>query len=250
MIILVFLFVHWYLAGFCQTFYLHRYASHRMFTMPVFWERFFYVLCLASQGIFCLPPRPYAVMHRMHHAYIDSEKDPHSPRFHKSPFHMAVHTAAQFIRLTLKPELGEARFDQDYPVWPAMDRLVSTRSFRTLWAFLSAAFFIWIYRSLSAAPWQYLLLPVHFFVGPILGMIINWQGHKNGYRNFDTPNDSSNVFSWDIVMLGEGLHNNHHSHPRRMNFAVRRDEWDPTYSVLKLFGALGILRFNEKSKMR
>jgi len=48
--ILLFLVGHWYLSAFCQTFFLHRYASHRMFSMPLFWERFFYALTFLTQG--------------------------------------------------------------------------------------------------------------------------------------------------------------------------------------------------------
>ena len=33
---------HWYLSLFCQTFFLHRYSAHKMFTMNKFWEKFFY----------------------------------------------------------------------------------------------------------------------------------------------------------------------------------------------------------------
>ncbi|HET6267738.1 MAG TPA: acyl-CoA desaturase, partial [Acidobacteriota bacterium] len=32
-VILAFFIGHWFLSLFCQTFFLHRYAAHRMFTM-------------------------------------------------------------------------------------------------------------------------------------------------------------------------------------------------------------------------
>ena len=37
----------------------------------------------------------------------------------------------------------------------------------------------------------FLLLPVHFLMGPIHGAIVNWCGHKYGYRNFDTTATTS-----------------------------------------------------------
>ena len=43
MAILIFLLLHWYLSLFGQTFYLHRYAAHKMFTMSPFWEKFWYL---------------------------------------------------------------------------------------------------------------------------------------------------------------------------------------------------------------
>ena len=43
MAIIVFLLLHWYLSLFGQTFYLHRYSAHKMFTMSKFWEKFWYI---------------------------------------------------------------------------------------------------------------------------------------------------------------------------------------------------------------
>ena len=81
MIILLFLILHWYLSLFGQTFFLHRYSAHKMFTMNKFWEKFFYVFSWIAQGSSYLNARAYAILHRMHHAYSDTEKDPHTPHF-------------------------------------------------------------------------------------------------------------------------------------------------------------------------
>jgi stearoyl-CoA desaturase (delta-9 desaturase) len=61
-------------------FFLHRYASHRMFTMSRGWERYFYLLTFIFQGSSFLVPRAYAILRWTHHAYSDGPKDPHSPR--------------------------------------------------------------------------------------------------------------------------------------------------------------------------
>jgi stearoyl-CoA desaturase (delta-9 desaturase) len=44
------------------------------------------------QGSSFLNPRAYAIMHREHHAYSDTEKDPHSPHFFTDVFQMMWHT--------------------------------------------------------------------------------------------------------------------------------------------------------------
>ena len=72
---------HWYLSLFTQTFFNHRYAAHRMFTMNKGVEKIFYVMSFVFQGASYLSPRAYAIMHRMHHAYADTEMDPHSPKY-------------------------------------------------------------------------------------------------------------------------------------------------------------------------
>src|SRR5690242_19469500 len=75
-IILAFFVLHWQLSIFAQTFFLHRYCAHRMFTMSKGWERFFYLFTYISQGSSFLVPRGYAILHRMHHAYSDTPQDP------------------------------------------------------------------------------------------------------------------------------------------------------------------------------
>src|SRR5579864_3712476 len=80
-VILIFFAAHWSCSIFAQTFFLHRYGAHRMFTMSPGWERFFYLFTFAAQGPSFLNPRGYAILHREHHAFSDTERDPHSPRF-------------------------------------------------------------------------------------------------------------------------------------------------------------------------
>src|ERR1700722_11536069 len=97
MVILIFFLAHWFLSLFCQTFFLHRYASHKMFTMNKFWERFFYGFTVIVQGSSFLNPRAYAIMHRMHHAYSDTEKDPHSPHFFSDVWTMMIQTKDMYV---------------------------------------------------------------------------------------------------------------------------------------------------------
>src|SRR6185295_14169138 len=90
--ILAFFLIHWLMCVFFQTFFLHRYGAHRMFTMSKTWERIFYVLTYLTQGASFLNPKGYAVLHRMHHAFSDTLKDPHSPRNYSNAFTMMWHT--------------------------------------------------------------------------------------------------------------------------------------------------------------
>ena len=79
-------------------------------------------------------------------------------------------------------------------------------------------------------------------MGPIHGMVINWFAHKYGEVNFETGNTSKNLFKVDLLMLGEGYHNNHHKYPSRTNFAVKRGEFDPVYPVIYLLNRWKIIR--------
>ena len=64
-------------------------------------------------------------------------------------------------------------------------------------------------------------------MGPTHGFIVNWFGHKRGYRNFDSLNDNSkNTLPLDFLMMGELYQNNHHYKPKNINFAVKWYEYD------------------------
>ncbi len=241
--VIIFFFVHWYLSLFCQTFFLHRYVAHRMFTMSKFWERYFSVVTYISQGSSYLSPRAYAVMHRMHHAYSDSPKDPHSPHNSKNLFEMMWKTKdvyIDFVRDKVKPE---ARFDTK-PVWTAVENLGEMWTSRFLWGTLYTLLYIWFYYQFNMPWYLFFLLPVHYLMGPIHGAIVNWSGHKYGYSNFDNNDKSRNSLIFDFLMMGELFQNNHHKLPNRLNFGAKWFEFDPTYPVIVVFKWLGIIRIN------
>jgi stearoyl-CoA desaturase (delta-9 desaturase) len=81
-------------------------------------------------------------------------------------------------------------------------------------------------------------------MGPLHGTIVNWCGHKYGYRNFEIQDQSRNTLWVDLILLGELYQNNHHRFPNRMNFAVRWFEVDPVYPFIKFFGLLRIIRLD------
>ena len=115
--ILIFFISHWFLSLFFQTFFQHRYASHQMFTVNKFWERVFYIQAYLFEGSSYLNPRAYAMMHREHHAYSDTEKDPHSPHFFTDVFQMTKATFKTFADHLQRIKQPEARFAGHYPEW-------------------------------------------------------------------------------------------------------------------------------------
>ena len=93
-----------------QTFLQHRYASHGAFSMSKPWERFFYITAYITQGSSYISPRIYAIMHRMHHAYTDTAKDPHSPSYDSNIFIMMRHTRQVSSDLFTGKLEAESRF--------------------------------------------------------------------------------------------------------------------------------------------
>ena len=240
MIILLFLILHWYLSLFGQTFYLHRYAAHKMFTMNKFWEGFFNYFSWIAQGSSYLNARAYAILHRMHHAYSDTQKDPHSPHFFKEVFSMMMYTRVIYNKIVENPASAEEKFSKNLPVHEKMDKVANAWPTRIGFGIAYVVFYI----IFAQYWWLYLLLPIHFLMGPIHGAIVNWAGHKYGYRNFDENDRSKNTLAFDFLMLGELFQNNHHHAGARPNFAARWFEFDPVYPILKVFHWLHIIRLN------
>ena len=242
MIILIFFLTHWFLSLFCQTFFLHRYGAHKMFTTSPFWEKFFYFLTFISQGSSFLNPRAYAILHRMHHAYSDTEKDPHSPHFFRDVWQMTMHTKEIYSNYANHKVEPEKAFRGNYPEWPALDRIGDMWIVRILFGALYVLFYI----KFATAWWMFLLLPIHFFMGPIHGAIVNWCGHKYGYSNYDNDDHSKNTLPIDIFLMGELMQNNHHKKPNSINFAQKKFEIDPSYQIIKVLTFLRIIKLRKE----
>jgi len=202
------------------------------------WEKFFFIFSYLTQGSSYLSPRAYGIMHRMHHAYTDTKDDPHSPLYDKNFFAMMWRTKNNYMQIFKGTYTVEEKFTKNIPEWKWFDAWGNSSLSRILWI----AVYIWLYIVFAPSAWWFLLLPVHIVMGPLHGVIINWFAHKYGKTNFTTDNTSKNLFKLDLLMLGEGYHNNHHAFPSRSNFAANKGEFDLCYPVIVLLSRLKIIK--------
>jgi len=237
--VLIILVIHWYLSLFCQSFFLHRYAAHKMFQMNSFFEKFFYLLTFLSQGPSYLNPSAYAEMHIRHHSYSDTEKDPHSPHFHNSLSSLMKKTYFEYMSL-LDNNFSLKKLNH-FPKWYSLDKIADSWLTRMAWI----AFYFYIYLNISNFWIALIFVPIHSVMGPIHGAIVNWCGHKYGYRNFNLNDKSKNTLFLDFLMMGELYQNNHHHHPQSLNFAIRWFEKDPIYFLAKLMEKFHIIKIKE-----
>jgi stearoyl-CoA desaturase (delta-9 desaturase) len=230
---------------FFQSFFLHRYGAHRMFSMSRGWQKAFHFATYVTQGSSYLNPRAYAILHRLHHAHSDTPLDPHSPTNHTNALTMMWITKQRYDDYAHRGAQPEARFDGGFPQWDGLDRWGQSWASRILWMFAYTGF----YWAFATSAWQWLLLPLHFVMGPLHGAIVNWCGHRYGYRNYDTPDQSRNTLLADLVTMGELFQNNHHRFAMSPNFASRRFELDPTYQVMRVLVALRIIRLRPQPQV-
>lgn len=237
-IILIFFVSHWYLSLFMQTFFQHRYAAHGSFYMSKFWERFFYLVAYITQGSSYVSPKTYGIMHRMHHAYTDTEKDPHSPQYDKNIITIMWRTMKVSSNIWKGKLVAEAKFLKNLPDWRIIDRLAHSTWSRIGWSLV----YFYFYLQFSPSAWFFLLIPIHIAMVPVQGVIINWFAHKYGSINFKLKNTSTNLFKLDLFMMGEAYHNNHHKNPSASNFGFRWYEIDFTFIIIRILSWLKIIR--------
>lgn len=216
--------------------FYHRGLAHRAVTLsPAARRR------VARWGIWLtgLDAKGWVCMHRLHHRYSDTDRDPHSPaRF--GLFGVLLGQLRSYERTLVGLARGEATYCDEVR---DLDFDVSALNRRGLWfapyllhlaiaLVVGATTGLW---ALAAAYW------LGMMSHPIEGWIVNALGHASGGRNFDTSDDSRNNHLAAWLIMGEGFQNNHHAYPASARFAHRWYELDPGYVVCRLLERAGVL---------
>jgi stearoyl-CoA desaturase (Delta-9 desaturase) len=245
MAIFIFLIVHWYSSLFFQSIFHHRYAAHNQFSMSKGWERFFYIMCFITQGSSYISAYAYGILHRLHHAHTDTEKDPHSPKYSVGVLDLMWKTRNYYFSIFIGETQVEEKYTKNVPKWEAFDKFAHNFIARSCWIVVYAAFY-WFF---ATQWWMFLFLPVTILMGSIQGASVNWWAHKFGYENFNTNNTSKNILPFDFIFWGEAYHNNHHKYPAALNNAIRWFEFDFGYLMIRLMDKLGIVQMNTPKEM-
>jgi sn-1 stearoyl-lipid 9-desaturase len=72
--------------------------------------------------------------------------------------------------------------------------------------------------------------------------LINSATQRWGYRNYATPDGSTNLWWVALLSFGEGWHNNHHAFPRSARHGLRWWELDVTYLLICLLSLVALAR--------
>ena len=72
--------------------------------------------------------------------------------------------------------------------------------------------------------------------------VINGIGHYWGYRNWSTPDTSTNIVPLGLLIGGEELHNNHHAYPTSAKLSMKWYEFDIGWLYIRLLQAVGMAR--------
>jgi fatty-acid desaturase len=196
---------------------LHRYYAHKSFTFKYELVRklFTVLTVLAGRG----SPLGWSYIHRQHHAYSDTEKDPHSPKhlgFKLFGFGHYKGMEQEQMKLFLVKDLmdQEQLFIHKYYILIVLGLIAPVAIYD-----IQLLYFLWI-------------LPA--FLVHISQNMFNYIGHMYGYRNFETKDDSRNCVWLFPLILGEAWHNNHHGNAKSCSTTHSKYELDPLMTLVSL----------------
>jgi sn-1 stearoyl-lipid 9-desaturase len=206
----------------------HRLLTHRGFKAPKFVEYFFTfcgTLGLQSGAI------NWVTTHRIHHAFTETEKDPHSPRTGTFWSHMGW-----IFRGTAQnqPEAAQLRYAPDL-----MKDKVHVFMSKYYWVTpILAGAILFAIGGISMVLWGVILRQV---IGWHSTWLVNSATHLWGTRRFETRDDSRNNALVAALTFGEGWHNNHHANPRSAKHGLTWFEFDVNWVQIKFLEKLGLV---------
>jgi stearoyl-CoA desaturase (delta-9 desaturase) len=205
----------------------HRLLTHGGFRTPKYIE-YFLTLCgtlaLQSGSI------QWVTTHRMHHAFTETEKDPHSPRDGNFWSHIGwlMHgTALSHDEETVRryaPDLLRDRFHV----------AISKYFFLTT---IVVAVILFVVGGWSMVLWGIFLRQVF---GWHTTFLVNSATHLWGTRRYETHDDSRNNGWIAALTFGEGWHNNHHAHPRSARHGLAWYEFDMNWIQIRFLERVGL----------
>src|SRR5690606_32857221 len=158
-----------------------------------------YIGCYLSQGSSYISANAYGILHRLHHAHADTPEDPHSPHNSRNVLTMMWDTRNNYINVYNGKTIVDEKYKKGLPKWEAFEKYAHTWVSRVIWCGIYVAF----YYVFATEWWMYLFLPIHFAMGSIQGVAVNWWAHVMGYVNFETNNTSKNIIPVDVLFWGE-----------------------------------------------
>jgi stearoyl-CoA desaturase (delta-9 desaturase) len=206
----------------------HRLLTHRGFTTSKLFERF-----LAVCGTLSLQSGPitWVTTHRLHHAFTDTDSDPHSPRKGIWWSHMGwimkgtAQMQPEVVMQRYSPDLMKDRFLRFLDKYYYFTTIILAAG---LFAFGGISMVIWAVFLRIAVSWHFTWM-------------VNSATHLWGTRRFATRDDSRNNRIVVAVTFGEGWHNNHHAHPRSARHGLTWREPDINWMLICLLERLGLV---------
>ena len=212
------------------TIFLHRHQAHRALDLHPIASHFFRGWLWLTTG---MVTKEWAAIHRKHHAKCETADDPHSPQvlgINRVLWGgVFLYVKESYNRDTLE-RYGHGTPD-DY-----LERYLY--SAHAIWGLtLMGALNVFMF---GLIPGMLILVTQIVWIPFWAAGVINGVGHWFGYRNFDAADASTNIVPWGILIGGEELHNNHHSHATSAKLSSKWYEFDIGWMYICILETLGL----------
>ncbi len=204
----------------------HRLLTHRGFKAPKWLE---YTLSIFATMSIQDPPNNWITTHRMHHAFTDTDKDPHSirPGFWWAQIGWIVWgTAQDHDQATLKRYIPDLLKDKWHTAISQYFYIPVIISAVMLFAIGGWTMVVWGVFARVVVGWH-------------TTWFVNSLAHIYGPRPYDTGDNSTNNWFVAILTFGEGWHNNHHMSPTSARHGLEWYQFDMNWIAIRIFEKLG-----------
>jgi stearoyl-CoA desaturase (delta-9 desaturase) len=175
----------------------------------------------------------FVSIHRKHHAKCETAEDPHSPQVFG--IHRVLWTGVLLYVREARNQDTIERYGRGTPDDWLENHLYSP------WHKLGVLLMLLIdIAVLGVLPGTLIWVAQMAWIPFWAAGVINGLGHFWGYRNFASPDASTNISPWGILIGGEELHNNHHTFPTSARLSIQWYEVDIGWLYIRILSALGL----------
>lgn len=210
--------------------YLHRTLAHAALELHPTVAHFFRAWLWLTTGT---NTKAWVAIHRKHHAFCETENDPHSPVV-KGLKTVLTEGYELYVRAASNETLE--RFGKRTPDdW--IERNLYMR-FLNGGIYLLGGLFVLGFGVHGIWMWAVQMA----FIPVMAAGVINGLGHWMGYRNYDCDDNARNIFPIGLIIGGEELHNNHHAFPHSPKLSRQPWEFDISWGWIRFFELLGLAK--------
>ncbi|KAD2393927.1 hypothetical protein E3N88_40904 [Mikania micrantha] len=204
----------------------HRQLTHKSFKLPK-WLEYTFAYC----GVHALQGNPidWVRIHRFHHQYVDTERDPHTPI---KGFWFS-HVLWMFDTSNIANTVGDHNNVRDLEK-QSFYRFVK----RTYLAHpIALALVLYAFGGLPFIVWG---MGVRIVWGYHITWLINSLGHGGGDQAWNTRDLSLNNIWLGILGYGDGWHNNHHAFKYSTRHGLEWWQIDIAWYMIRLLEIVGL----------
>lgn len=233
---IIYCLILWHLTTITFSLYLHRGVIHKSVKFNPVLQHIFRFWSWLTLGV---NHKTIMGVHRIHHAFADTQQDPYSPHTNAAEFYLKkiwmttvpvrnpqhIHFIEKFA-----PDANTDWIEQKvYSRWWYMGLLIF------------AAFHLYLFGLIGL-----IIAAVPFFTMSMINLVIGGLSHTIGYRHVNTDDKSHNLIPLGILFMGEEFHHNHHVRASRANFSRHWWELDLGYIYLVILSVIGLATILDK----